>query len=210
VPTPVGKPQSFITAGLRCRSFAGCDPTSLEAADLAERTATITARLLERVPRLERVREIVLGAATSTANLASLHPDSDDAAVEVGAALLRAAQLMETLSHSKLDSHDACLVFGQVFPEAHPALASAFRATYSEPPTERGIPMHPRDLRAGLILHEGVTRDDGATLLRAGRVPTDNHVDKLRLENDGYGDVRLVVVTQASFQELFPDVPVPA
>jgi hypothetical protein len=188
----------------------GRDPLSPEAVDHALRTASITARMLERVPRLERVREIVLGSATSGADSLSINPLNDDEAVLVGAALLRLAQLIEGATRTKLDVDDALATLDRLAPNAHPALVAAFRAVYPEPTVERGVPMRPRDLRAGLVLHQDVTREDGATLLRAGRMLTDNHVEKLRLECDDYGDVRLVVVTQSSFQALFPGVAVPA
>ncbi|MGL4511461.1 MAG: response regulator [Lacipirellulaceae bacterium] len=179
--------------------------TSPEASAMALRSATSSARLLQRVPRLEVVSRIVFESAHSEANPITWTPESEGEVAVVGGALLRVAQLVEGLARSGLDAEEGCAELRKLLPTANQALFPAVLAVYPAPTADRGVPVNPRDLREGMILHSDLVRSDGATLLRAGRRLTENHVEKLRLEWDQFGDADPVMVTATSFKASYPE-----
>ncbi|TWT97998.1 Hydrogenase transcriptional regulatory protein hupR1 [Botrimarina colliarenosi] len=184
---------------------SGMNVSATQATIELNRACTTAARIVQRIPRLDSVAEIIRCVPTTDGVLAD--PSSSDPLDMVmnGAALLRVAHMVEALSDSGVECDEAMTWIVQAAPDISPMLAEAARNLYPKEVEAEGIPFDPDDLKPGLILFDDLTGADGATLLRSGRKLSQTHIDKLRDEKADRGSVAPVLVTRASYLQVFPN-----
>lgn len=165
------------------------------------RACSTAAKLVQRVPRLGAVAEIIRCVPAVDGSLGG------DAAT-AGATLLRVAHHVESFAVRGVPAARAVDRLRELLPSLDDRLARGALAVYPRDVESEGVAVDVDDLRPGMVLYENLTRPDGATLLRAGRVLSATHIDKLKLEKECAGDHPPVLVTRESFVEAHPELEV--
>ncbi|MEN0109609.1 MAG: response regulator [Planctomycetota bacterium] len=186
-------------------------PQSARALARLAEACTTTARMVDRIPRMTQVSQIIRMVPTTDGDVPVLTPRGEGDVAQIGATLLRIAMLVESLSHNGVDPEQAEKDIRDALPNVHePLLAAAMEVYPSQGSDSDGVPVAIADLLPGMVLHHNLVRTDGATLLRAGRRLSETHLEKLLAEDAADGGLPPVVVTRASFTEAYPDAAVTA
>jgi response regulator RpfG family c-di-GMP phosphodiesterase len=168
----------------------------LDAAEEAqvERLPTMVDSLLANIPRLERIRSMVLGAHRPIGNA--------DEAVRVGAAILDVVLRFDTIAIPGGNPADAVAKVCAERPKLDPALAEALRTTVAEL-YEAGIArLKVGELRPGMVLASDVVTVHGALLLTRGQEVTAALVERLRAYRGGpFQEPILVIASPQSLDK---------
>lgn len=171
-------------------------PTDPESQQLLEKVAATSARLIARIPRLERVSQILLKQAVADGS-AFLRPcEGGDA--DLGASLLRVAVHWSSMINNGLIPEDAVQELKQVIPhlpqQLEVALLQLDTPDTDYQPVEVSLPV----LVEGMVLYDNVLSEDGALLLRSGRRLTVPIIEKLKLHCQSATKLRPIIVVRAS------------
>jgi CheY-like chemotaxis protein len=144
-------------------------------------------RLLEQIPRLEVVRQIVREQSIPYDQTRSRPPVADtpgaQAAIraQTGAQMLRLAVDLEALEGRGLDRRGALGILGRHKGSYDPALLDALLATVALGDGRAGIvPVLANELRAGMTIVYDVTDSAGRLLVGHGYEVTENLIDRIR------------------------------
>lgn len=175
-------------------------PTSKEGLARLARVCETSAKMVEKIPRMELVSQVIRLVPETDADLETVEPRGAGDVARLGAALLRVGNLVEGMSHVGLDAATAMIDVQKLLPEIYPPLLDAAKAVYPTDSEPLFVPVEVDDLSAGMVLHEDLLGASGASLLRAGRRLSETHIAKLKAEKQANGEHAPVVVTLASFQ----------
>lgn len=175
-------------------------PTSERAREELLTACESASRVVERIPRLNLVAQIIRSVATSEGEVPALDPRGDGDVVRIGASLLRVAQLVESMSHIGLESDQAEADIQKTLPNIDPALLAAAGFIYPMESPNGGVPVEVEDLEPGMVLQNNLVSPDGATLLRAGRRLSQTHIDKLAADKKVCVEFPEVVITAGSYE----------
>ena len=168
-------------------------PADAENARSLKEVAGTSARLIERVPRLERVSEIIRLQCGADG---SVTPQSiQTMSASLGATLLRAATHWTFMMNAGLSPELAATELCKAMPALPRRVVKTLLATELGRANARGVNIAIDDLREGMILHDNVLSDDGALLLRMGRRLTRPVIEKLRahaLTADGLREIVII------------------
>lgn len=184
---------------------AGVSVSPTQANMQLNRACTTGARIVQRIPRLDPVAEIIRCVPTTDGSLVDANTDDPSDVILNGAALLRVAHMVEGMADSGIECSAAMEAISKTLPQINQQLALAAQEVYPKDVEAEGVPVDIDDLTAGLVLFEDLTGPDGATLLRSGRKLSQTHIEKLSEEKASRGSLPPVVVTRASFFEAFPE-----
>lgn len=159
-----------------------------------------SAKMVEKIPRMDLVSQIIRSVPSCDADLVVIEPRGDGDVVQMGAALLRVANLVESMSQLGVDIDDAERDIQKLLPNIHQPLLAAARAVYPLETQTEGVPVDVDDLKPGMVLHSNLQGRGGSTLLRAGRRLSETHIEKLRADKQSEGEMPPVIVTVASFR----------
>lgn len=183
-------------------------PTNKRSSIDLNRACTIAAKMVERLPRMEPVAEIIRFVPITDGNIEGLTPDGEGNTAEIGAALLRVANIVESLSHVNVGVEEAETEIRKALPGIYEPLIASARAAYPDTNEPDGILVNIEDLKPGMILQDNLTDQNGATLLRVGREISLTHIDKLLAQKQSLGefcDFPAVSITRVSFLETCPE-----
>ena len=172
---------------------------SQQLARLAAASAS-AAKMAERIPRLAMVAQIVREVPATEGDLPVLEPRGEGDVVRIGAALLRVAQHVESMSHLGLDIDQADHDLRRALPKAYEPLLAAAREVYPANAESQQVSVTLAELRPGMILSDNLARTDGAILLRAGRRLSETHIEKLNSDSSLQRETMTVPITKASFE----------
>lgn len=171
-------------------------PTDPESKLLLEKMALTSSRLLGRIPRLERVTNILRKQAT--ADCSAFQEPYEGTDPELCAVLLRIAMYWCNLIHHGLSPNEALREILQVLPgipeQVQKALLDLDTPTADRHPVEVKL----RDLAEGMVLYDDLLSEDGALLLRSGRRLTQSVIEKMKLHFQYTSRLRPIIVVASS------------
>jgi CheY-like chemotaxis protein len=160
----------------RFQQLSAADP---ESQILFDEILSTSARMIERIPRLSPVVQI-LRAPQTTAGAVSLN-DIESTTPVLGGLLLRVATYWTTLMTNGRAPLAALDELREAFPELPLPVVEALLALECEHACARPLKLGVDNLTEGMVLYDDVHSDDGAVLLRKGRRLTAAAIEKLRL-----------------------------
>jgi CheY-like chemotaxis protein len=177
----------------RFRLLSPADP---ESDRLFKKIATTSAKLIERIPRLDRVADIIrMQCGSDSAMTAEAIQTASTAA---GGLLLRVATQWTFMMNAGTNPETALLELRESLPDLPPRLCCALLSTEMGKANAPGRSVALENLREGMILYDNVLSDDGALLLRKGRRLTLPVIEKLRSHGATSEGIREIVVVDNS------------
>lgn len=176
-------------------------PASPQATARLAQASESAARMIQRIPRMEKIAQIVRAIPTTDGDIPVTEPRGDGDVVVIGAAILRVAQLIEELSHLGIDSEQAEQDIRKALPNAYEPLLAAIKDVYPVIDNTDGVGVVPSKLQPGMVLLGNLERSDGAMLLRSGRRLSETHIEKLRSEIAEFDEDQPILVTRNSYEE---------
>lgn len=194
------------------RGSCTAKPTSQEGLAHLSRVCETSAKMVEKIPRMDLVAQIIRLVPVTDADLDTVEPRGEGDVARLGAALLRVGNLVEGMVHFGVDSDTATADIQSLLPGIYPPLLKAAKAVYPENSAPSGVSVEVEDLKPGMVLQEDLYGAGGATLLRAGRHLSETHIAKLHAENQTPGKLSQikVTVTVTSFEASRDDSPAAA
>jgi CheY-like chemotaxis protein len=190
---------------MQTQQQSGVNVSPTQANMQLNRACTTAARIVQRIPRLDPVAEIIRCVPTTDGALVYAKTDDPSDVILNGAALLRVAHMIEAMVDSGVECPIAMEAIRKTLPCLNDKLATAARDAYPNDIEVEGVPVDIDNLQPGLVLFEDLTGPWGATLLRSGRELSLTHIVKLKEEKASRSKLEPVVVTRASFLVAFPD-----
>jgi CheY-like chemotaxis protein len=160
---------------VRFQHLTPADPRSKRLFDDVTET---TAKLIERIPRLDPVVAILRSPPTTGA---ITQDDVEQATPVLGGLLLRIATYWTSLISAGNAPSAALDELRAAFPMLPERVAEALVALELRKAANEPIQVAMEELAEGMILSEDVLSEDGAVLLRSGRRLTTAIIEKLRL-----------------------------
>lgn len=159
--------------------FQRLEPAHPESVQLFEKIATMTSRLIERIPRLNRISQIIQGQITADGSALIGSPNFHS--VEVGSTLLRVGIHWATMVAHGVPPNLALRRLRSALPclpeEIDRALLRFSAAKVVREPVRVTLPQ----LRPGMVLLEDARGTNGAVLLCRGYTLTEAIIERLRL-----------------------------
>lgn len=167
----------------------------------------ITARMIDRIPRLSRVAQIVQATSSSDGWIENTEATEDQAIVSVGAALLRLAQLIEGYSYDGVDAQEAHDKIQSLMPRLSADARAHAMDLYPGDFSTQGVEVPIECLLPGMILQEDLARPDGVALISEGRRLTQNHIDKLQSDERVCIEGGSALITSESYNDTSEEAP---
>lgn len=158
-------------------------PSDPEFGQLLQAATATTARLIERIPRLQDVAAILNYPVTVDTVIAAHR--SEQGRPALGAVLLRIATYWTMLIARDDHPLHALQELQQAFPHLPKTIADALIALEGDYALKAREEVAPGSLSEGMVLADDVVSEDGALLLRSGRRLTLAILERLRLSNLG-------------------------
>lgn len=171
-------------------------PAEKESQLLLEKMALTSSRLMGRIPRLERVTEILRKQATADCSAFKEPYEGNDP--DLGAVLLRVAMYWCNLIHHGLCPKEALREILQILPELPPQVQNALLELDSPNADRHPVEVKLRDLAEGMVLYDDLLSEDGALLLRSGRRLTQSVIEKMKLHFQYSSRLRPIIVVASS------------
>jgi CheY-like chemotaxis protein len=163
--------------------FVNMSPTSPRSRELLASVAGASCRLIERIPRLERVTSIVKKQLEQDGHLPS-GENSDELDVSQSATLLRVATHWVAMQENGVDRNAALQELTMAMPKLDPRILTALKNLSHEVADAASIVVAIDQLQEGMVLADDVVSCDGSLLLRKGRRLTRPIIEKLALHSD--------------------------
>jgi CheY-like chemotaxis protein len=159
--------------------FQKLGPADPESQHLFDEILMTSARMIERIPRLNSVVAI-LRAPQITDGAVGL-ADIEHTTPALGGLLLRVATYWTNLTSTGSAPLAALDELREAFPDMPLQIVEALLALECEQTYARPLKLSVENLTEGMVLYDDVHSDDGAVLLRKGRRLTTAAIEKLRL-----------------------------
>jgi response regulator RpfG family c-di-GMP phosphodiesterase len=166
--------------------------------------SAIGQRIIERIPRLGAVAQIIGMQAAADGSAVIPHPKNDQERAVMGATLLRVAIEWDALVRQGLSAEVAGGEVRQSLPRLSPRISQILAGLEFDDVGEIGIEVGVSQLEEGMILLDDVLTSDGVMLIRSGRRLTWTIIEKLRSYQANPAGLRPVRVRSASLVELEP------
>jgi CheY-like chemotaxis protein len=159
--------------------FRLISPSDNESRQLFDDILSTSARMIERIPRLNPVVAIL--RAPQNGDGAILSEDIENATPALGGLLLRVATYWTTMIVNGSEPLDALDDIRQALPELPLRIVEALLALECDRSQARPLKVDVENLSEGMVLFDDVHGDDGSVLLSKGRRLTAAAIEKLRL-----------------------------
>jgi CheY-like chemotaxis protein len=176
--------------------FQHLGPNEPESKLLLEKMALTSSRLIARIPRLERVSEILRKQAAVNPS-AFQEPYAEDSA-DLGATLLTIAVHWSNLINHGLRTEEALVELRQAVPGLPQIIEDALLEMEADARDRQPVELPLADLAEGMVLYDNVVSEDGALLLRSGRRLTHSVIEKMKLHFQGRAGLRPIFVVASS------------
>lgn len=177
-------------------------PLSKESRTRLGNICDTSAKMIEKIPRMDLVAQIIRLVPNTEADLDNVEPRGEGDVARLGAALLRVGNLVEGMAYVGIEADTAMSDIEKLLPEIYQPLLAAAKEVYPAETEPVGVPVDVDDLSAGMVLHDDLMGAGGNSLLRAGRRLTETHVAKLQAEKQSTGQQMPVVITLTSFKAI--------
>jgi hypothetical protein len=159
--------------------FQQLGPADPESQQLFDEILSTSARMIERIPRLNSVVAILRAPQTPTGAVS--FDDIEQITPALGGLLLRVATHWTALTTTGTAPLAALDELRQAFPELPLQIIEALLALECEQSLAKPLKVSLESLTEGMVLYDDVHNEDGAVLLRKGRRLTAAAIEKLRL-----------------------------
>lgn len=182
---------ALLTEEERTR-FQSLKPYEREANELLEKAASVAGRLVDKIPRLHSVAEIVMHQKDIDGNTGVI--SDKHRVVRLGATFLRIAIKWNLLANVGIRGEAALAELRKELPNITPAIEDTLleiEASQDEVAIEVAI----ADLKEGMVLARDIMNAEGAILLRKGRLLSPTTIEKLHIcesENKGIRPIQIV------------------
>lgn len=183
---------------LTLQSAPPSDPKSQRV--FAQATAT-SARLIERIPRLETLGQIMRLAPNLTGACKVSPSPANDEVATLGAMFFRAAVHWTNLKLAGVSQKCACEELKQVLPNLPLVLFDALMKTCQDLPVPEPMEVQLHELREGMVLYEDIVTVDDVRLLRKGQRLSTATLEKLCCHYREHLASRVIRVCATSRQE---------
>lgn len=163
-------------------------------AEQFQRAAATGQRLIERIPRLATVAQIIGRQPDVDGSVLIQNPRTDEAKANMGATLLRVALLWDSISRLGLRGSEALDEVRRSLPNLSQEMAQALLALPVEELNQMTVDVKLCDLKEGMMLGEDLVSDGGCILIRKGRRLTWTIIERLyntQLPDDRLGTVKI-------------------
>jgi response regulator RpfG family c-di-GMP phosphodiesterase len=155
---------------------------SSEAFDRCSAAAsTIGKKLLERIPRMKTVAEIIGIQPEVDGSLIIPRAQSESEKTLMGAMLLRTAIYWDAILRQGMSPGDSVTEFRKFLPGLPTKVINILKELVIDDAGE-GIKIDVRDLEEGMVLSDDLVTDSGKVLLRKGRRLTWTIIERLRIQ----------------------------
>lgn len=158
--------------------MGACSGSELEEA--IHSAAAVGKRVIERIPRLGTVAQIIGMQGTIDGSAVIPMPKSEQEKAIMGATLLRVAIEWDSLVRQGLSSAAAADELRHALPELSTRIAHLLSELEFDEVDDMGIEVDVSKLEEGMILLDDVLTSDGVILIRTGRRLTWTIIEKLR------------------------------
>ncbi|MBX3425536.1 MAG: response regulator [Pirellulales bacterium] len=177
------------------RQFCFLSPVDPEAPQLMGAVAESSARLIERIPRLDDVAQIIRLQLQVDGQLPS-GGDERQRNLKLAAALLRIGTHWAALIGNGMNNTAAVQELKQAFPKIDPRLCIALSEMDEDASSPETVEVDVDHLREGMIIATDVVSPDGALLLRKGRRLTRAVIEKIHLHSSDSRKRRMLTVVK--------------
>lgn len=180
-------------------AFRRVDPSGPEGKRLLEQVLSTSARLIERIPRLGGVVQILQQPAPVDGSVS--HDWLDGPCLELGVTLLRVAIHWTAMIDRGGKPVLAMKELENAYPELSTTIRSRLLETYTTVSESRPVKIGVEDFVEGMVLYEDLVSRDGTVLARNGQRLTHAVIEKLRLFSSGDEGLGPVAVVESSCPE---------
>jgi hypothetical protein len=175
--------------------FRRLDPSEAESTRLIEQVISTSRRLIDRIPRLEGVVQILKPEDPIDGSIQDEWLEG--ARPEVGSTLLRLAIHWTNMLDRGWDANLAVEELEAAFPRLDARIGKMLVAV-CQPETEDALSVAIGDLVEGMVVALEVRTQDGDVLVRKGQTLTVTAIEKLRLRQAASDFLGTVKITRAS------------
>ncbi len=175
-------------------------PTDLKFQEVYQRSASISTRLVEKIPRLQTIAKIIDTQSKIDGSIHFEEKDSPPEIIRIGATLLRVSTLWHAMTRSGLCADAAIKELLAVMPELCPKIIGTLKQNCLDFSHQQTIAVDIDELCEGLILAEDVVATDGSMLMRQGRRLSWATVEKLRSHHATVAPLKSISVIANSFE----------
>ncbi len=175
-------------------------PTDSKFQNVYRHATEISSRLVEKIPRLHTVAEIIATQCQIDGSIHFEEKDSLPEIVRIGATLLRVSTLWHAMTRSGLCAEAAIKELLAVMPELCPKVVGILKQNCLDFSHQETIAVDIDELCEGLILAEDVVATDGSMLMRQGRRLSWATVEKLRVHHTTVTALKPISVIANSFE----------
>jgi response regulator RpfG family c-di-GMP phosphodiesterase len=175
-------------------------PTDMQYLELYRRSIGISARLIEKIPRLSIVAQIISTQMEIDGSLQFHTNETNEEVIHVGATLLRVATFWNSLMRIGIGPNVAAQELRAMFPEINHALLHALEQWDGYHQAHDVVRIEVPEVREGMILAEDVVATDQCKLMRQGQRLSKASVEKLRVYHETVAAIRPIGIFESSFQ----------
>ena len=162
--------------------------------------AAMGQRLIERIPRLGTVAQIIGMQPDVDGSAVIQVPRTENAKAVMGATMLRLATQCDELTRQGLYGSAAVEELRRSLPRLSAEMAEALRELPIDEDVDEGVEVNVMDLEAGMVLLDDVLTSDGVLLIRKGRRLTWTIVERLRSSRTAAEALRPIRIRQSSIK----------
>jgi CheY-like chemotaxis protein len=171
----------------------------------AIRSAAATGRrIIERIPRLGTVSQIIGMQSSIDGSAIIVKPKNDQEKALMGATLLRVAIEWDTLARQGLSPVSASAELRESMPQLSPQTIQVLSELELDDVCDAGVEVDVDKLEEGMVLLDDVLTSDGLMLIRSGRRLTWTIIEKLRSYNSSPTGLRPVRVRSVAVESARP------
>jgi CheY-like chemotaxis protein len=169
------------------------------------RSAAATGRrIIERIPRLGTVSQIIGMQSSVDGGAILVKPKNDQEKALMGATLLRVAIEWDSLARQGLSPTSAAAEIRQSMPQLNPKTVQVLGDLDLGDVCDAGVEVDVDMLEEGMVLLDDVLTSDGLMLIRSGRRLTWTIIEKLRSYSDSATGLRPVRVRSVPVETATP------
>jgi CheY-like chemotaxis protein len=163
---------------------------------LLNQASSAAGRLIGKIPRLQSVAQVIEHQVDVDGGITGF--SGNDRVVKLGATFLRVAVRWSLLRKSGVSSLVALAELQKELPNMPAEIGEALLSLDSEHEPEPAVEVEVCDLREGMVLAEDLITEDGAILLRKGRLLSWTVIEKLHMRWRGNKHVRAVQILEST------------
>jgi hypothetical protein len=175
-------------------------PSDKQYLELYRRSVGISSRLIEKIPRLNIVAQIISHQLEVDGSLQFHVNETNEEVVHIGATVLRIATFWNSLMRIGIGPNVAAQEVRSMFPEIHQTLLHTLEQWDGYQHAHDVVRIELPEVREGMILAEDVVATDQSKLMRQGQRLSKASVEKLRTYHETVAEIKPIGIVESSYQ----------